>query len=184
MQQPVYKSDHGHVVRSNLIAVIVLLIRSSMLALHTVSTLFFIFQLTQWTHGLDVKVVLRIVMDIIDNERYPSELIAKTCWSKRDNFHFAHSTTVPMKIVNDFIGSEKDITQYRNMLWFFVDMNCKDAVSFLHDTDSKYFSHPYRWILFQPDRRSLENMRFLVDSNVILVDPSNDSARFDIGQGI
>jgi hypothetical protein len=55
----------------------------------------------------------------------------------------------------------------------------------LQQVESKYFAHPYNWLLLNSseyDRTALANLGLWIDSNVILASFKNDQDKYDIEQ--
>lgn len=125
----------------------------------------------------------RLVQDIIQNERVPSILWAKMCWSKIDDFKYAKSIPFYIQIVKSAAPINLPIDENTNKQWFFIDMNCKSSDHFLSNVNDKYFAHPYRWIIADATNDSIQNLTFLPDSNIILVNKNIKSDEYILKQG-
>lgn len=134
-------------------------------------------------HSHNSVLLSKLAKDIIENERVPSILHAKTCWSKSDDIAFVKDNSMPMQIVNSIAPIDLPYDDNSNKQWFFVDMNCKQYSTFLVSVDEKYFSHPYRWILIDATNDSIEHLHFLPDSNIILANRDPNSEQFHLKQG-
>lgn len=132
----------------------------------------------------------KLVDDVIENEQVPSVLWAKTCWPKIDEFHFFKQIAIPIQIVKSNSPLNLTANEITNKLWFFIDMNCNESSDFLMNTEDKYFSHPYRWIIADASNDSIQNLTFLPGSNMILAnqqlykDKQLNSGIYDLRQGL
>lgn len=130
----------------------------------------------------NVETISKIVSDIIQNENVLSHLSAFTCWPNVQSFRFVKSINYPVQISSQFEIGARLSDALTNKLWYFIDMRCERSVSFLHQIDAEYFAHPYRWILYEPNFESLQNLTFLTDSNVILINANAKRNQFDLMQ--
>lgn len=133
--------------------------------------------------GLTTGSVSTIIFDIIRNENIPSVISAINCWKPHENLEFLKRSTAPIQISTHFKINPLRSDDLTNKLWYFIDMRCDQSVTFLHGIDEAYFAHPYRWILFEPKEKSLDDLPFLTDSNVILINSNHDKDSFILNQG-
>lgn len=117
----------------------------------------------------DIGLIFKLISDIIRNENVPSHLSAFTCWSNIQRFQFVKNFDHPVQISSQFEINPRVSDDFTNKLWYFIDMRCERSVQFLHQIEEDYFAHPYRWILYEPESKSSNNLTFLIDSNVILI---------------
>lgn len=127
--------------------------------------------------------ISKLVTEIIEKEQTPSILWIKSCWSKIEEVNFAKTSSFSVQALG--AGSiNLPVDEYMNKQWFFIDMNCERNANFFHKTHEKYFTHPFRWIIFNTSDDSIENLLFLSDSNVILVNYDIKENQFILKQGI
>lgn len=125
-----------------------------------------------------------LLKDIIQKEKVPSSILAVTCWSTTDLLHLVKTVMVPVQIVrfNDLLKlSDKE---NMNSQWNVIDMNCEQGNTFLSTVESKYFAHPYRWIIIDSTIKSIESLSILPDSNVILANTDTSEGEFSLNQGL
>lgn len=134
-------------------------------------------------HSKKFALLSKLTNDIIENERVPSILYAKTCWSKTDDIAFVKYISIPIQIVNSITPIELPTDDNTNKQWFFIDMNCKQYSNFLSNVDEKYFAHPYRWIFIDAKNESIQHLNFLPGSNIILANRNPNSEQFTLNQG-
>lgn len=135
-----------------------------------------------FTSGKDIGLIFKLISDIIRNENDPSHLSAFTCWPNIESFKFVKNFDHPVQICSQFKINPRVSNDLTNKLWYFIDMRCERSVSFLHRIEEEYFAHPYRWILYEAEFESLENLTFLIDSNVILINSNAKKSQFDMKQ--
>lgn len=133
-------------------------------------------------NGKNIVIISKIVSDIIRNENVLSHLSVLACWPNIQSFQFVKSFNHPVQMSSQFEINSRLSNDLTNKLWYFVDMRCERSVSFLHQIEKEYFAHPYRWILYEPNLESLENLTFLTDSNVILINSNAKQNHFDLKQ--
>lgn len=134
-------------------------------------------------HCRKITLLSKLTNDIIENERVPSILYAKTCWLRADDIAFVKNISIPIQIVNSITPINLPTDDNTNKQWFFIDMNCKQYSNFLSNVDEKYFAHPYRWILIDAKNESLQYLNFLPGSNIILANQNPNSEQFTLNQG-
>lgn len=130
--------------------------------------------------------ISKLIKDIIENERVASVLWATTCWSKIDDFNFVMSLAIRIQIVKWNMPINLPTDENTNKQCFFVDMSCEKVVdrsTFLSTVNEKYFAHPYRWIIADATNESLQNLTFLPDSNIILVNQDLTTNQYILKQG-
>lgn len=149
----------------------------------TVIILFISFTNFSAVHSQRVAFLSKLTNDIIENERVPSILYAKTCWSKADDIDFIKYSSIPIQIANSITPVNLPTDDDTNKQWFFIDMNCKKYSNFLSNVDGKYFAHPYRWILIDAKTESIQHLNFLPGSNIILANQNPNSKEFTLNQG-
>lgn len=132
--------------------------------------------------GYDTESIAQMISVIIQNEKVPSVLSAITCWSTAQNFEFVKRSNISTQVNSQFKLSPRVSNDLTNKLWYFIDMRCDKSEKFLHDIEEEYFAHPYRWILFEPNIERLNNLTFLTDSNVLLIQSNGKKGQFDLNQ--
>lgn len=135
-------------------------------------------------NSLRAEEISHLVQDVIHNERVPSILWAKTCWSKIDDFTFAKSAPFFVQMVKSNPRIQLSIDESKNKQWFFIDMKCSGAVTFLSNVNDTYFAHSYRWIIADATDDSIQHLKFLPDSNVILANKDRNSDDYILKQGM
>lgn len=125
----------------------------------------------------------KLVKNVIENERVPSILWAKTCWPKFDEFHFVKTIAIPIQIDKSTAPIGLLFNDNSNKQWFFIDMNCVHSSDFLMNTEEKYFAQPYRWIIADASNDSIASLSILPGSNVILANKDINSAKYILKQG-
>lgn len=134
------------------------------------------------SNGENVKMITKLVEDLIKNENVPSALSVISCWSQSDNFRFLRDSKVYTQLSREYKIPHRKDDEFVNKLWFFIDMRCNGSHNFLNEIEDAYFAHPYRWILFEPIEPNLTKLQFLADSNVILIKFNSELSRFDLNQ--
>lgn len=135
------------------------------------------------THCQRIEDISNLVRNVIENEGVPSTLWAKTCWSKMDDFKFTKSAPFFVQIVKSNAQIHLPIDEYTNKQWFFIDMKCNGATKFLSNINGTYFAHPYRWIIADATNESIQNLKFLPDSNIVLANKDSISDDYVLTQG-
>lgn len=153
-------------------------------------------------HSLaNIKIIEKFVVDFIKNERIPTVLTIRACWTQEEKAHFLTATPTRVQFVDKLKFVPHD--DFANKILFFVDMNCPDSVDFLHqviqtsvnsvDSDlwfllqvnKTYFSHPFHWIFFDVKETQISELNvleLLTDSYVVLVSKISSSNVFDLQQ--
>ena len=130
------------------------------------------------------KILTKLVEDLTGNEKVPSTLWAKTCWTKFEKFNFIKSVSIPIQMAGSAVSIDLPSDENINKQWFFIDINCgEQSVKLLSITDRKYFAHPFRWIIVDGTLDSIKNLTFLPDSNIILANWDNKSKKYILKQG-
>lgn len=125
----------------------------------------------------------KLVKDVIENERVPSCLWAKTCWSKYDDFKFLKSMSIPVQVLKLTASINLPVDEHTNKQWIFVDMSCEWNLDFLPNVDEKYLAHPYRWIIVDATHESIQNLTILPNSNIIVATQNVNSMEYVLKQG-
>lgn len=126
----------------------------------------------------------QLVKDVIENERMPSCLSAKTCWSRYEDFKFFKSISIPVQVLEPTASFNLPVNENTNKQWFFIDMKCERNSEILSNVDNKYFAHPYRWIIADATHRTMQNLTLLPDSNVMIADQDPHLERYNLRQGM
>lgn len=150
-----------------------------------VAFIFIVFLLSSYGHEITIKVISKLVKDVIRNENIPSILSAITCWKMGENFTFLKSFKIPVQMNSYFHShhrTNKNVDS-ANKMWYFIDLRCSESYKFLYKLEAATFAHPHRWILFEPDEKRLTELPFLTDSNILCVNLNRNFSRFDLKQG-
>lgn len=150
---------------------------------NTMKTAFILISFLLTVHSQRIHVITKLVQDLIKNEKVPTVLSIIACWTQSDNLYIAKSSGIPIQISSKWRIINRIIDDSTNKLMYFIDMRCNGSYKFLGNLDKLYFSHPYRWIMFEPIEDRLANSTFLTDSNIIYVNFNQDSDQYNLKQG-
>lgn len=131
------------------------------------------------------KILTKFVKDLIENEKVPSTMWMKACWTKIDELNFIKSISIPIQIARPSATKiDLRIDENKNKQWFLIDVKCgEEAVDFLSSTDPKYFAHPFRWIIVDATQDAIQNLTLLPDSNIILANQDEQTEKYILKQG-
>lgn len=133
-----------------------------------------------------ITIISSLIRDVAENDDKHSSLWLKNCWSKSENLKFLKSTNRSYMLLQNGIETDVKWNEYNRQIqhfWFAIDLSCEDSLQFLMNTNTMYFTHPFRWILIDGNKNIYEKLVLPTDSNVVIAESANTDGHYVLKQG-